>query len=60
MYGTLNGVYRMKEGKMHIYTFDTHSNGDIDGDWYHRHHRGQGVLYGVSGKLAFIQHEPMR
>tara|TARA_A100001388_G_C28451031_1_gene348659 strand:- start:90 stop:515 length:426 start_codon:yes stop_codon:yes gene_type:complete len=29
MYGTLNGVYRMKEGKMHIHTFDTHSNGDI-------------------------------
>jgi len=29
MYGTLNGVYRMKSGKMHIHTFDTHSNGDI-------------------------------
>ena len=29
MYGTLNGVYRMKEGKMHVHTFDTHSNGDI-------------------------------
>ena len=29
LYGTLNGVYRMKSGKMHIHTFDTHSNGDI-------------------------------
>ena len=29
LYGTLNGVYRMKEGKMHVHTFDTHSNGDI-------------------------------
>ena len=29
MYGTLNGVYRMKEGKMQVHTFDTHSNGDI-------------------------------
>ena len=29
MYGTLNGVYRVKEGKMHVHTFDTHSNGDI-------------------------------
>ena len=29
MYGTLNGVYRMKSGKMLIHTFDTHSNGDI-------------------------------
>ena len=29
MYGTLNGVYRMSEGKKHIHTFDTHSNGDI-------------------------------
>ena len=29
MHGTLNGVYRLKEGKMHTHTFDTHSNGDI-------------------------------
>ena len=29
MFGTLNGVYRMKEGNLHIHTFDTHSNGDI-------------------------------
>ena len=29
MFGTLNGVYRIKSGKMHIHTFDTHSNGDI-------------------------------
>ena len=29
MFGTLNGVYRMKEGKMHIHTFDNHSNGAI-------------------------------
>ncbi len=29
MYSTLNGVHRLKEGKMHIHTFDTHSKGDI-------------------------------
>ena len=29
MFGTLNGVYRVKEGKLHVHTFDTHSNGDI-------------------------------
>ena len=29
MHGTLNGVYRLKDGKMHTHTFDTHSNGDI-------------------------------
>ena len=29
MYGTLNWVYRMKEGKMHVHKFDTHSNGDM-------------------------------
>ena len=23
------GAYRMKEGKMHVHTFDTHSNGDM-------------------------------